>query len=75
MKQAFVLLIIMTLFSFMTGLACFYNEKIVCVEKNIRTCRCAPKILGGYFEIEHSCEPPHIPFCTGNLKTVNCECQ
>ena len=75
MKQALVLLIIMTLFSFMAGLACSYEDKIVCVDKNINTCRCAPKDLGGYFIIEYSCETPHVPVCTGNLKTVKCKCQ
>jgi hypothetical protein len=75
MKQTLVLLIILTLFSFMAALACSPNLKIVCVKTHIGSCKCAPKNVGGTFAVSHSCNAPQFPVCVGNSKTVNCKCQ
>ena len=75
MKQVLLLLIIMTLLSFMTAaLVCGPDSKIVCAQTNISTCKCAPKNAGGRFAVSHSCNSPQKPLCEGNLKTVNCRC-
>ena len=75
MKQALVLLIIMTLFAFMKeAVVCGPNLKIICNKTNISTCRCAPKNTGGNFAVSHSCNPPQKPVCEGNSKVVNCRC-
>ena len=74
MKQILVLLIILTLFSFMAALACPPSSKIVCVQTHIGSCRCAAKNTGGRFAVSHSCNAPQFPVCEGNSKTVNCRC-
>jgi len=74
MKQVLLLLIIMTLFSFMTSIVCGPDLKIICQRTDIRACRCAPKSAGGNFAVSHSCNRPQKPLCQGNIKTVNCRC-
>ena len=74
MKQVLLLIIIMTLFSFMTAIICGPDLKIICIKTDIRSCHCAPKSAGGNFAVSHSCNRPQKPVCEGNLKTVNCRC-
>ena len=75
MKQVLLLLIIMTLFSFMTAIIlCRPDSKIVCAKTNIGTCKCAPKNVEGRFAVSHSCNRPQKPLCEGNFNTVNCRC-
>ena len=75
MKPALVLLIIMTLFSFITAsVVCGSDLKIICSQTNIATCRCVSKGAGGSFAISHSCNRPQKPLCEGNSKMVNCRC-
>ena len=69
-----MLLIIMTLFSFMTAIVCGPDLKIVCPQTNISTCKCTAKSVGGTFAVSHSCNRPQKPYCEGNLKIVNCKC-
>ena len=75
MKQALVLLIILTLFSFMTGLQCSSEEIAVYVDFNIKSCRCGPKDLGGYFAIRQECQLNQKPTCIGDLTSIKCYCQ
>ena len=75
MKPVLVLLIIMTLFSFITAaVVCGPDLKIICNQSNIATCRCAPKNAGGNFAVSHSCNRPQKPLCEGNSRIVNCRC-
>ena len=75
MKPALVLLIIITLFSFITAeVVCGYDLKIICTETRINTCRCAPKDAGGNYAISHSCNKPQKPLCEENSRIVNCRC-
>ena len=75
MKQALILFIIVTLFSFLFAIDCPPNAKIVCQKNDIRTCRCANKNAGGTFAVSHSCNAPQHPHCEGNYKIVNCFCR
>ena len=75
MKQSFVLLIILTLFSFMTALVCTQNTKIICEEIDISSCKWAPLDYEGNYAVSHSCNNPEIPSCEGNSKLVECKCQ
>ena len=75
MKQSLVLLIILTLFSFMTALVCSPNSKIICVEIDISSCKCVSSDYSGNFEVSHSCDSSKVPICEGNSKTVDCKCQ
>ena len=74
MKQTLVLLIILTLFSFMAAIACPYVAQIVCIQNNIRTCKCVRKDLVGVYAISHSCNFPQIPYCEG-ISIVRCGCK
>ena len=75
MKQSLVLLIILTLFSFMSALACTQNTKIICEEIDISTCKCAPLDSQGNYVVSHSCNNSEIPSCEGNSKSIDCKCQ
>ena len=75
MKQVLVLLIIMTLFSFMKAeISCSSNLIIVCDRKGIGSCRCAVPNSVGRFVVVHSCNPPLRPRCEGDKTTINCSC-
>ena len=75
MKQVLVLLIAMTLFSFIkSGISCSSNLKIVCDKKGIGSCRCASPSSVGRFTVEHSCNAPLRPYCNGDSTTINCKC-
>ncbi len=70
-----MLLIILTLFSFMKALVCTPNTKIICVEIDISSCKCAPLDYEGNYVVSHSCNNPEVPSCEGNSKLVDCKCQ
>ena len=75
MKQSLVLIIILTLLSFMTALVCTPNTKIICVEIDISSCKCVPLDYAGNYVVSHSCNNPEVPSCEGNSKSVDCKCQ
>ena len=75
MKPILVLIIIMTLFSFITArVICGPDLKIICAQRNLTTCKCVSKTTEGYFAVSLSCNPPQKPLCDGNTKNVRCIC-
>ena len=75
MKQVLVLLIIITLFSFMkAGISCSPNLIIVCDKKSIGSCRCSVPNSVGKYVVSHSCNPPLRPRCEGDQTTIKCDC-
>ena len=76
MKQAFLLLILITLFSFLSsdGIACPINFKMACKKFDFYSCQCVPKDVQGEYAYVKECQTPLRPACIGNRTTLNCFC-
>ena len=76
MKQAIILFIIATLFSFLLALDCAPNTKVICLKTNIRTCKCVSKNYGNDndFALSQLCNFPKHSHCDGSFNSVYCSC-
>ena len=76
MKQAFVLLILITLFSFLSAysISCQIDFKIVCRKFTVDSCKCVPKNTLGEYAFVKECQSPYHPTCSGDSTCINCIC-
>ena len=76
MKQALVLLIFISLYSFLSAIQCDKNESIGC--KNIyeiSSCSCYSYYYSGSFAIFHKCANySYRPTCIKSGSHINCYC-
>ena len=78
MNQALILVIFLSLFSFLSAIQCSPNLKVVCSSSlNVGSCRCVAKRTIGNFALTHTCTFPLRPTCfkNGNGKSIACICQ
>ena len=76
MKQTFVLLILIALFSFLSAysISCQIDFKIVCKKFTVDSCKCVPKNTQGEYAYEKECQSPYHPTCSGDSTCINCIC-
>ena len=76
MKQTFLLLILVTLFSFLSAYSktCEVEQKMVCTKFTVDSCKCVPKEVQGEYAYVKECKAPFHPSCLGDSKTLNCIC-
>ena len=76
MKITLVLLIIVSLFSFLAAWSksCTLDYKMVCTKYTIDSCKCVNKDIVGDFAYVKDCNPPQVPLCTGDSTCLNCIC-
>ena len=76
MKQAFLLLILVALFSFLSAysISCEIDFKIVCQKFTIDSCKCVPKDSQGDYAYVKDCKAPFHPTCVGDNTSLNCIC-
>ena len=79
MKQALILLIVLSLFSFLLAIKCPSPDQLICEYKSrILTCICIPKTVKGHFAFSHSCIYPQRPECSKNgnsINSIDCSCK
>ena len=75
MKQAFLLLILVTLLSFLSAatITCKVGLKMIC-SNTIDSCKCVPKEVPGGDAISLMCEAPKYAICTGEGNRISCIC-
>ena len=75
MKQALIVLIVISLFSFLLGIQCPTKLKVACQSSYaVSSCRCVSKALKGNFALTHSCPNPRRPTCYQNGNSIICLC-
>ena len=76
MKQAFLLLILVTLFSFLSAYSksCQVDFKMVCSKFAVDSCKCVPTNTQGEYAYIKECKAPQHPTCSGDYQTLNCIC-
>ena len=76
MKQAFLLLILVTLFSFLSAYSksCQIDFKMVCKKFTVDSCECVPKNVQGEYAYVKECKAPQHPICSGDSTCLNCIC-
>ena len=77
MKQALIVLIVISLFSFLSAIIqCPTTQKIACKVSNIiASCQCVPKSVVGNFALTHSCTYPKRPACFKDGNSISCLCK
>ena len=75
MNQALILVIFLSLFSFLSAIQCSPKLKIVCSSSyNIGSCHCVSKSTKGNFALTHICNIPQRPNCFKNGRSISCVC-
>ena len=77
MKKALILLIVVSLFSFLYAekkLECHFGFFIICPKRNINTCYCSPSIRSGSFYSIRMCSS-RVAFCSGDESNISCGCK
>ena len=76
MKQALILLILVSLFSFLYAWskACNSNFKMACKKYTIDSCECVNKSVSGDYVYVKDCTEPQVPLCSGDNTCLNCIC-
>ena len=76
MKQAFILLIVISLFSFLLAWTklCSSDMKMACKKYTIDSCECIFKDSSGDYAYIKDCIPPQRPLCSGDSTCLNCVC-
>ena len=76
MKQALIVLIAISLFSFLSAsIQCPTNLKVACqVSYAVASCTCVPKAVNGNFALTHSCTKPRRPTCHQSGNSIVCLC-
>ena len=76
MKQAFLFLILVALFSHLSALSllCHTNLKMVCYKLTVESCKCAPKNAQGDYAYVQECNSPYHPICSGDSTSLKCIC-
>ena len=76
MKQILILLIIVSLFSFLAAWSktCTSDFKMACLKYTIDSCECVSKDTVGNYAYVKDCNPPQAPLCTGDSTCLNCIC-
>lgn len=74
MNKILTLLIIASLFSFLSALQCNVHSRVICSANNIGSCRCTSynNSPGGVY-ISLACDK-NKPVCTGSGSNFNCFC-
>ena len=74
MKRALILLIFISLYSFLSAIQCLTTQKVGCKDNSkISSCGCYPKNYGS-FSLTYSCTSPKRPTCHIPFKLVVCYC-
>ena len=77
MKQALVLLIFISLYSFLSAIQCEKTQIIGCQNiYNISSCSCYPSYYSSsYFAVMHKCSSyPYRPTCIMSGGRISCYC-
>ena len=76
MKQTFLLLILVTLLSFLsaTTITCKVDFKMACSDFKIDACKCVPKDGPGGAAFVTVCDPPKYAICKGEGNSLSCLC-
>ena len=76
MKQALIVLIVISLFSFLSAsIQCPTTQKIICKDSHtIDSCHCVPKFVVGNFALTHLCTNSRRPVCFQNGNSISCLC-
>ena len=76
MKQTIILLIIISLFSFLNAWSksCPSFMKMACKKFTIDSCECINKDASGDYAYVKDCTEPEAPLCNGDSTCLNCIC-
>ena len=76
MKQSFLLLILVTLFSFLSAYSksCQIGFKMACTQFTVYSCKCVPKDTQGSYALVQVCKVPQHPTCSGDNTSLKCIC-
>ncbi len=78
MKKALILLIVVSLFSFLYAQAgtrqCNPGFLMICPKKDINSCFCATDIPDGSFVLIQTCGQK-VTFCIGDNSNLECSCK
>ena len=77
MNQALILLIFLSLFSFLSAsIQCQTYLKVACSSSSsVGSCRCVSKNTTGNFTLTHTCTSPQRPTCFQKGRSIACICQ
>ncbi len=76
MKQAFLILIVISLFSYLAAWSktCPVGLKMACKKYTIDSCECVNKDVTGDYAYVKDCDSPLQALCTGDSTCLNCIC-
>ena len=76
MKKVLILLIVLSLFSYLLAWtkSCPQGLKMACKKYTIDSCQCVNKDISGDYAYVKDCTEPQVPLCSGDNTCLNCIC-